>query len=122
MPWSNDAFAGFSTTEPWLPLSEDWPTRNVHRQSLDPGSMLNLYRSLLHLRRRHRSLTIGDLVLGQAIDEVLVYERRLRAPFSVGVRRESPDDWLELRAGGYEPYRERCRELIAASGVAVRDL
>lgn len=56
------------------------------------------------------------------LDEVLVYERRLRAPFSVGVRRESPDDWLELRAGGYEPYRERCRELIAASGVAVRDL
>jgi len=75
MPWSNDAFAGFSTTEPWLPLGDDWPTRNVHRQSLDPGSMLNLYRSLLHLRRRHRSLTIGDLVLGQAVDEVLVYER-----------------------------------------------
>jgi hypothetical protein len=56
------------------------------------------------------------------LDEVLVYARRLRAPFSVGLRGESPDDWLELRAGGYEPYRERCRELIAARGVEVREL
>ncbi len=56
------------------------------------------------------------------LDEVLVYVRRLRAPFSVGVRRESPDDWLELRAGGYKPYRERCRELITARGVEVREL
>jgi hypothetical protein len=56
------------------------------------------------------------------LDEVLVYARRLRAPFSVGLRRESPDDWLELRVGGYEPYRERCRELIAARGVVVREL
>ena len=69
----------------------------------------------------------GDQVSAPAfrapeLDEVLVYTRRLRAPFSVGLRRESPDDWLELRAGGYEPYRERCRELIAARGVVVREL
>jgi len=56
------------------------------------------------------------------LDEVLVYTRRLRVPFAVGLRRESPDDWLEVRAGGYEPYRERCRELLVARGVAVRDL
>ncbi len=56
------------------------------------------------------------------LDEVLVYTRRLRVPLSVGLRRESPDDWLEVRAGGYAPYRERCRERIQACGVAVIDL
>jgi hypothetical protein len=72
-------------------------------------------------------IVAGGLVSAPAfrapeLDEVLVYARRLRAPFSVGLRRESPDDWLELRAGGYEAYRERCRERIAAHGVAVREL
>jgi hypothetical protein len=56
------------------------------------------------------------------LGEVLVYARRLQAPLSVGLRRDSPDDWIEMRAGGYPTYRESCRERIRARGVAVRDL
>jgi hypothetical protein len=56
------------------------------------------------------------------LGEVLVYARRLEVPFSVGLRRDSPDDWIEIRAGGYPPYRESCREHIRARGIAVRDL
>src|SRR5690606_34626954 len=37
MPWNATAHAGFSTTEPWLPLNQDWPVRNVARQEEDPG-------------------------------------------------------------------------------------
>ncbi len=56
------------------------------------------------------------------LGEVLVYARRLEIPLSVGLRRDSPDDWIEIRAGGYPSYRESCREQIRARGVAVRDV
>lgn len=56
------------------------------------------------------------------VGEVLVYGRGIRVPFSVGLRRRSPDDWLELRAGGYAEYRRRCRELVEAAGSAVVDV
>lgn len=76
MPWNSGAFAGFGTAEPWLPLNDDWRTRNVAAQERDEGSMLNLYRRLLALRRRYAALTIGALTLLPGEDEVLQYERR----------------------------------------------
>jgi len=76
MPWDNAAHAGFSTAEPWLPLNPDWPTRNVAAQRGDPRSMLALHRALLGLRRKIAALSVGDLVLVDADDEVLAYERR----------------------------------------------
>lgn len=76
MPWDGSAFAGFSSAEPWLPLNDDWPVRNVVAQDADPGSMLALYRRLLALRRKHAELSSGGFLLVPAEDEVLQYERR----------------------------------------------
>ena len=33
MPWDDSANAGFTKGTPWLPLHDDWPTRNVLRNS-----------------------------------------------------------------------------------------
>jgi alpha-glucosidase len=76
MPWSGEAFAGFSTTEPWLPLNSDWRDMNVARQARDPASMLSFYRALLALRRTRRSLTHGGYRTHAASEHVLAYERR----------------------------------------------
>jgi oligo-1,6-glucosidase/alpha-glucosidase len=76
MPWDASPFAGFSAVEPWLPLNEDWATRNVAAQERDPGSLLNLYRRLLRLRRDHEALAIGSFALVDAAADVLAYERR----------------------------------------------
>jgi len=76
MPWNKSAHAGFSTAEPWLPLNPDWPTRNVAAQRKGRHSMLALHRDLLGLRRKIAALSVGDLVLVDADDEVLAYERR----------------------------------------------
>lgn len=76
MPWSNEPFSGFSTAEPWLPLNEDWPVRNVAVQERDENSMLALYRRLLALRRQLSALSIGDLAMAPAEADVLQYERR----------------------------------------------
>lgn len=56
------------------------------------------------------------------LGEVLVYAPRLRVPLRVALRRESPDDWLEARPGGYAKYRARWLELLDASGFATIDL
>jgi alpha-glucosidase len=42
MPWSGEPYAGFSSTEPWLPLNPDWRDMNVARQIDDPASILSL--------------------------------------------------------------------------------
>ena len=76
MPWDSSPNAGFTTGKPWLPLNPDWKARNVAAESNDPGSMLELYRRLLALRRGSQALSLGDYVEISAGDGALVYERR----------------------------------------------
>ncbi len=76
MPWDASPNAGFTTGDPWLPINPDWPTRNVAAQNDDPGSMLNLYRFLLALRKSTPALSIGSYEAAEADEDVLAYERR----------------------------------------------
>jgi alpha-glucosidase len=76
MPWSDNANAGFSTAEPWLPLNPDWKERNVAQQARDPDSMLSFYCALLRLRRTERCLTHGGYRTHAVTDHVLAFERR----------------------------------------------
>ncbi|PNG27351.1 alpha-amylase family glycosyl hydrolase [Methylocella silvestris] len=76
MQWNRSANAGFSTGEPWLPLTPDWSERNVERFEKDPASLLNLTRMLLDYRRAHRSLSLGSWRLVESGSDVLVFERR----------------------------------------------
>jgi glycosidase len=48
MQWEADG--GFTSGTPWLPLV-DPEARNVAGEQADPGSLLNLYRSLIEVRR-----------------------------------------------------------------------
>ncbi|SFK18128.1 alpha-amylase family glycosyl hydrolase [Methylocapsa palsarum] len=75
MQWDAGAFAGFSTHEPWLPLTDDWLTRNVETMRVAPGSVLRLFRTLLWFRRSRSSLRSGDWRLLSAEDDILAYER-----------------------------------------------
>lgn len=75
MPWEPGEHAGFSTVEPWLPLNNDWPERNVAAQERNPRSMLALYRALLALRRAEDALSVGAFALEPVPDGVLAYVR-----------------------------------------------
>jgi alpha-glucosidase len=76
MSWNESANAGFTETSPWLPLHDDWPTRNVARMTKEPHSILTLYRRLLALRSSCLALSVGDFRLITGKDTVLAYERR----------------------------------------------
>ena len=78
MPWRTDeAHAGFSGVEPWLPVDPRHARLSVEAQDGDPASTLAFTRRLLAVRRDLPALRGGDLhVLGDDV-EMLVFERRL---------------------------------------------
>ena len=76
MQWDGGLFAGFSTHEPWLPLTPEHETRNVATMSGDDASILSLVRNLLHYRRGHASLSEGAWRPLSRDKSVLAYERR----------------------------------------------
>jgi glycosidase len=51
---------GFTTAEPWHLYYEDYQERHVAGQSEAPNSLLNHYRSLIHLRNTHSALRVGS--------------------------------------------------------------
>jgi alpha-glucosidase len=75
MPWNSSPHGGFSQAAPWLPLNADFTTRNVTAQQADPGSMLQLYRRMIALRRGNPALSIGHFVSRGAANDVWCFER-----------------------------------------------
>ncbi|MFZ5915990.1 MAG: alpha-amylase family glycosyl hydrolase [Chloroflexota bacterium] len=70
MQWNASRHAGFSppeSSEPWLPLADDYRTVNVETQLDDPTSILNLYRRLLAYRKATPALQWGSY---QPIEQV----------------------------------------------------
>jgi alpha-glucosidase len=75
MPWTTGPNGGFSTAEPWLPMASDDPALTVERQRHDPGSLLNLFRALIGLRRDRPALAVGAYRSLPAPEDVFSFER-----------------------------------------------
>lgn len=78
MQWDAGLNAGFSPpgVETWLPLADDFATRNVAALAADPTSIFTLYTRLLHLRRVTPALYGGSYCpLDVGYDDVYVYVR-----------------------------------------------
>ena len=75
MPWTDEPNGGFTLpdVEPWLPVGD--LSRHVAGQRDDPGSILNLTRELLSLRRRRPDLREGGYATVESPDGVWVWRR-----------------------------------------------
>ena len=62
MQWDTSKFGGFSDVEPWLPLEKEFKERNVAYEKQNKKSFLNLYKSVINLRKSRKSLEEGKLV------------------------------------------------------------
>ena len=61
MQWSNDDNAGFTKAEnPWLPINNDYLLKNIEIQTNIEDSILNIYKKIIQIRKRHPALTSGD--------------------------------------------------------------
>jgi len=78
MPWTPDArHAGFTTSEPWLPLGPDHPARSVAAQEADRSSVLAFSRTAIACRKAHPSLQDGDITLLETAEDVLAFTRHV---------------------------------------------
>src|ERR1043166_3542576 len=77
MQWSPRPGVGFTTGKPWEDPQPDSMTTNVAVEDRDLGSLLNLYRRLIHLRKQNEALARGRLVpLSTDNPQVAAYLRR----------------------------------------------
>ena len=77
MQWTPKSGVGFTSGTPWESPQPDSLEVNVAAQDADPGSLLNLYRALIHLRKTNVALARGKLVPLHASDpRVAAYLRR----------------------------------------------
>ena len=82
MQWDASPNAGFAAegVQTWLPLADDYRTRNVAVQSADPTSMLSYYRALTALRESSPALVVGDYKsVDTGKDDVFAYLRTAKA-------------------------------------------
>ena len=127
MQWKPGAGTGFTSGTPWEGAQPDSMTRTVEAQSADSGSLLNLYRRLIHLRRSNDALAAGRLVpLAANGPSVIAYLRRAgdRAVLVVANLGDTPVSGLSISGaagallrGRYEP-----RNLLGGPDGAVLDV
>jgi alpha-glucosidase len=120
MQWDASTNAGFCPpgTTPWLPLSQDFAERNVERQSMDPDSVLSLYRRMLSFRGRSNALQFGSYSRAPVDANVLAYRREAGAD-RVLVAVNFGDEPAELRLpeGSIEIATRRGREGRVSEGL-----
>ncbi len=94
MPWEQaGSHAGFSSTEPWLPIGPDHAALAVDAQEADPQSTLALTRRLTRLRKEQPALRLGRFEPVDTGDALLVFDRvrgrdRLRCLFNLSGEEE----------------------------------
>jgi len=80
MQWNGEKNAGFSDVEPWLPVHENHTRVNAELESKDEGSMLSLYRHLIHYREKSPALLTGSYrSLDVKNDHIFAYVRECEA-------------------------------------------
>lgn len=75
MQWDCSPFAGFSSSEPWLPLTADWTMRNVDMLRRDKNSIYMIYQRLIEARRHSQALQRGSYRPIASKGDLLLYVR-----------------------------------------------
>ncbi len=111
LPWTTEGpsfgFSPVGAAEPWLPQPADWGGLSVQAQDGRDGSMLELYRAALALRRELPALGEGDLSWVETGAEVLAFTREPGFACWVNFGDQPvalPDGWQVLLAS--EPVSE----------------
>ena len=65
MQWNSSKNAGFSKSEPWIEINDNYKIINVENQINDEESIFNFYKKMIKLRRNSDVLIYGeyDLIL-----------------------------------------------------------
>jgi alpha-amylase len=76
MQWDNTPTAGFTSGTPWQAVNTDFTTVNVDSQAGVDDSLLEHYRTLIHLRNEHTALRVGQTyVTNPSSNKLVTYLR-----------------------------------------------
>jgi alpha-amylase len=113
MQWTREPHGGFTRGTPWEALQPDSLTTTVQAQEDDAGSLLNLYRRLIHLRGDNAAVGAGMLIPLVASSSAVAAYLRIEGDASVLVIANLSDEPLSrvrlsseervLPAGSYAP-------------------
>jgi len=62
MQWNSEYYSGFTCSKPWLPINHDFKEKNVENQKSQEKSILALYISIIKLRKKYPSLSMGSFI------------------------------------------------------------
>ena len=120
MQWNSSPNAGFSKVTPWLPVADNYKTRNVQAESKVPDSVLNFYRTVLRLRKTVPALKYGDYTALNTDDpNVFSYVRKYNNEAVLVVLNMSPEAQtakFDLKAQGFA--KPTVKTLAASGGSA----
>lgn len=78
MQWSAEKNAGFSESEPWIAVPENYREINVEKETADPDSVYAFYKKLVELRKENEVISRGTIeFLERENSDVLAYRRKL---------------------------------------------
>lgn len=78
MQWTGEMYCGFSETQPWIPVSDNFEKINTEKQIQDENSILAFYKKLIRLRKEKQVIARGTIEFVEKENaNVLAYTRRL---------------------------------------------
>ena len=79
MQWSNFNNAGFTNSNPWTSVGNNYVTNNVEIMNDDNSSLINHYKKIIQIRNEQSALRRGNiLVLENDSQEILSFARTFR--------------------------------------------
>ena len=76
MQWDESLNAGFSKTEPWIGVSDNYESINAAAEDRDDSSILNYYRALIALRKEYEAISDGKIsFVDMGNPEIMAYRR-----------------------------------------------
>ncbi|MCG9789106.1 alpha-glucosidase [Vibrio mediterranei] len=119
MQWSNEANAGFSTTEPWIEVNPNYTAVNAKLDRASNESIYEYYKALIGLRREFEAVVYGDFIpLLEEHDKVFAYLRQHGEQTLLVVANFS-DESVDVDLGIEAPTQ--CTELLSNASIDFSD-
>jgi alpha-glucosidase len=93
MQWSAEDNAGFTSGNPWLKVNKNYQTVNVEKQLEDQDSILQFYKQMIQLKKKHQIFSYGsyDLLLPDD-EQIFAYKRTFEGKTAVIVTNLSNEE------------------------------
>lgn len=116
MPWKKDnAYGGFSTVKPWLPMPAEHLRKAVEEQTGDDSSVYHYFRRLFAWRKQQPALLHGEIELLELPDNVLGFVRETKGQKLLCLFNLNAKDW-PIKLSGFENRKLLAGQPMAGDG------